>query len=74
MEKKLQLLLFKATVVWPALANPPQFIANSISLEAQRSIFYATFKLSNYEPLAFDGVEPNLIEIWSIKVLLELCI
>ena len=58
----------KASKVWPALGAAPDEIVSEGELGNQLSIFFTTFKLSNYEPLVFDQVEPNNLDIWSVKV------
>ena len=58
----------QASKVWPALGAAPDEIVPEGDLDNQLSIFFTTFKLSNYEPLVFDQIDPNNLDIWSVKV------
>jgi len=58
----------QAMAVWPALSRHPEYTPDISQLDATMDMFSATFKLSNYEPLTFDCIKRNDIEIWSCKV------
>ncbi|XP_023325426.1 uncharacterized protein LOC111699091 isoform X3 [Eurytemora carolleeae] len=62
------IFILQASKVWPALGAAPDEIVSEGELENQLSIFFTTFKLSNYEPLVFDQIETNNLDIWSVKV------
>lgn len=50
------------------MSQQPEYISDSQQLDIQMDIFRATFRIANYEPLAFDWVKRNDEDIWSCKV------